>query len=304
MFGCCSAYFVRFIARPTRVGGASPAERVRGLVELTRPGNAIASGVLTFTGAFVADGSGILTDGSTVAIATVTTILATGAGMAINDYFDRYIDRINAPERPIPRGALTPRTVLVFSLILFAIAGVFAFLLPTLATAIAVVNLLALMTYTKLFKGLPGVGNVLDSYLGGSTFLFGAAAVGQLSAPVIVLFLLAALSTFAREVTKDVEDLAGDREEGLNTLPIAIGKQPALIIATVVLFVAVAASPAPYLLGTFGVAYLVIVTPAILVTLYAGYLSYTDPTGGQSLLKYSMYLSAAAFVIGRLTLLL
>ncbi|SIR87967.1 geranylgeranylglycerol-phosphate geranylgeranyltransferase [Haladaptatus litoreus] len=279
-------------------------ERARGLIELTRPGNAVTSGVLTFIGAFVADGGSILSDGGTVGAAVATTILATGGGMAINDYFDRDIDRINNPERPIPRGAVAPQTVLVFSFVLFAIAGVLAFMLPLLAAAIAVVNLIALVTYTEFFKGLPGVGNVLVSYLGGSTFLFGAAAVGQLSTPIVVLFLLAALSTFAREVIKDIEDLVGDREEGLNTLPIAIGERSALAMATAVLLVAIVASPVPYVLGTFGVAYLVIVAPAILVTLYAGYLSYTDPAESQSLLKYGMYISVAAFVVGRVTLLL
>ncbi len=112
----------------------------------------MASGVLTFTGAFVADGGTVLTDGAAAGAAVATTILATGAGMAINDYFDRDIDRINNPERPIPRGAVAPRTVLAFSFVLFAIAGVLAFMLPMLATAIAVVNFVALVTYTELLK--------------------------------------------------------------------------------------------------------------------------------------------------------
>ena len=131
------------------------------------------------------------------------------------------------------------------------------------------------------------MGNLLISYLGGSTFLFGAAAVGQLSASVVVLFLLAALSTFAREVIKDVEDLAGDREEGLQTLPIMIGRRPALGLAVAVLTVAVAASPVPYLRETFGLIYLVLVAPAVAVMLYSGYRSFDDPAGGQSLLKGS-----------------
>ncbi|WP_433632887.1 geranylgeranylglycerol-phosphate geranylgeranyltransferase [Halomicrococcus sp. NG-SE-24] len=282
----------------------SLAERVRGLVELTRPGNAIASGVLTFTGAFIAEGSGILTNSTAVIAATLTTILATSAGMAINDYFDRDIDRINNPERPIPRGAVAPNTVLGFSIVLFAISGALTFMLPTLAIAIAVVNLVGLVTYTKFFKGLPGMGNLLVAYLGGSTFLLGAAAVGQLSASVIVLFLLAALSTFSREVIKDVEDLAGDREEGLQTLPIMIGRRPALSLAMAVLIVAVAASPVPYLRETFGIAYLVLVAPAVVVMLYSGYRSFDDPASGQSLLKYGMYISAVAFIGGRITLLL
>jgi geranylgeranylglycerol-phosphate geranylgeranyltransferase len=147
------------------------------------------------------------------------------------------------------------------------------------------------------------VGNGLVAYLGGSTFLFGTAAVWPVDttvlASVVVLFLLAALSTLAREIVKDVEDVAGDREEGLNTLPIAVGERRALVLAAVLLVVAAVASPVPYLLGTFGVAYLVVVVPADLVMLYAGYEGFGDPTAGQSHLKYGMFLAAIAFVVGR-----
>ncbi|WP_424018341.1 geranylgeranylglycerol-phosphate geranylgeranyltransferase [Halorientalis pallida] len=277
-------------------------ERVRGLVELTRPVNAIAAGVLTFIGAFVAVGSSL--PAVPVLAALVATVLATGAGNAINDYFDREIDRINAPDRPIPRGAVSPRGALVFSAALFVIAVVLVLaLLPLLAIGIAVFNLLALITYTEVFKGLPGVGNALVAYLGGSTFLFGTAAVWPVDttvlASVVVLFLLAALSTLAREIIKDVEDVAGDREEGLNTLPIAVGERRALGLAAGLLVVAALASPVPYLLGTFGEAYLVVVVPADLVMLYAGYEGFGDPTAGQSHLKYGMFLAAVAFVVGR-----
>ena len=276
------------------------ADRARGFLELTRPANAVAAGVLTFIGAFVA---GIFTAHAALltGAAVLATVLAVGAGNAINDYFDRDIDRINAPERAIPRGAVSPRGALWFSVVLFAVAVVLVLALPVVGIAIAVVNLVALVTYTKLFKGLPGLGNALVAYLGGSTFLFGGAAVGNAGASS-VLFLLAALSTFTREVVKDVEDVAGDREEGLNTLPIAVGERTALLVGAAVLVVAVLASPIPFLQGTFGVAYLVMVLPADAAMLYAAYLSFRDPSGSQRLLKYGMFLAAAAFVVGRLAL--
>lgn len=275
-------------------------ERVRGLLELTRPGNAIAAGLLTFVGAFVADG---LTSALAIAAAVGATVLATGAGNAINDYFDRDIDRINRPDRAIPRGAVTPREALVFSLLLFAGAVVFALTLPLVAIAIAVVNLLALVAYTEFFKGLPGVGNLVVGYLGGSTFLFGGAAVGSLSGAVVVLFALAALSTVAREIVKDVEDVAGDRKEGLNTLPIAVGERSALGLAVGLLALALLASPLPYLRGTFGLPYLALVVPCDLLMGYAAVESFSDPSGGQRHLKYAMYLAAVAFVAGRVAVL-
>ena len=271
-------------------------ETGRGLLELTRPVNVIAASVLTAIGAFVA--GGITEEPFAVAAAVAATGLAVGAGNAINDYFDREIDRINPPDRPSPRGAVSPRGALAFSLVCFGAAVALAVTLPPAALAIAGINLAALVAYTEVFKGLPGVGNALVAYLVGSTFLFGAAAVGEM-APAVVLFLLSAIATLTREIVKDVEDLEGDREEGLNTLPIAIGERPALWVATGLLLVGVVASPLPYLLEYFDEAYLVVVVPAVAIMSYGAYESFTDPTAGQRYLKYGMFLAAVAFIVGR-----
>jgi geranylgeranylglycerol-phosphate geranylgeranyltransferase len=280
------------------VGNHGPAAALRGFVELTRPGNVVAAGVLTFTGSFVASGFGAAA--TPVAAAVAATIFATAAGNAVNDYFDRDVDRVNRPDRPIPRGAVTARAGGAFSGLLFLGAVVAAAALPITAIAIAVANLLALVAYTKLFKGLPGVGNVVVAYLTGSTFLFGGAAVGQVTEPtVVVLFALAALATLSRELIKDVEDIAGDRAEGLRTLPIVAGGSAALRAGAAVLAVAVAASAVPYLMGTFGLAYVAVVLPADVVMLDAVRRSFADPGTAQRRLKRGMFLAAVAFIVGR-----
>lgn len=280
------------------VGHHGSAAAIRGFVELTRPGNVVAAGVLTFTGSFVAGGAGVAA--GPVAAAVAATVFATAAGNAVNDYFDRDVDRVNRPDRPIPRGAVTARAGGVFSGLLFLGAVAAAAALPIVAVAIAVANLLALVAYTALFKGLPGVGNVVVAYLTGSTFLFGAAAVGEVTnAAVVVLFALAALATLSREIIKDVEDVTGDRAEGLRTLPIVAGESTALRIGAAVLAVAVAASAAPYLMGTFGVVYVAVVLPADVVMLDAIRRSFTDPGTAQRRLKAGMFLAAIGFIVGR-----
>lgn len=268
-------------------------------LELTRPINSVAAGGLTFIGGFVA--AGVRSHPVDLTVAVIATILATAAGNAINDYFDRDIDRINNPERPIPRGDVSARGALWLSIVLFIGAIALALTLPALAILIAAINLVGLVAYTEFFKGTPGAGNALVAYLGGSTFLFGAAAVTQV-VDGVVLFLLAALSTFAREVIKDVEDIEGDREEGLQTLPVAIGERRSLQVGLLVLLAAVLASPVPYLWGLFGLPYLVIVLPADVVMLGAGWRSFEDPATGQRWLKYGMFLAAGAFVVGRVSL--
>jgi geranylgeranylglycerol-phosphate geranylgeranyltransferase len=274
-------------------------DRLRGHVELTRPLNTLAAGLLAFIGAFVADG---VTAPQAVAAAVGATVLATGAGNAINDYFDREIDRRNRPGRPIPRGAVSPRGALVLAGVCFLGAIALAVTLPPIAIAIAVVNLLALLAYTELFKGLPGVGNLVVAYLTGSAFLFGGAAVGH-PWGAATLAMLAGLATLAREIVKDIEDVPGDRAEGLRTLPIVLGARPALVLAALALALAVLASPVPYLLGTFGVGYLLVVVPADCVMLAAIWRARVDAGTGQRWLKVGMYLAAVAFVVGRAVVL-
>ena len=281
-------------------GAGDPTDALAGLLELTRPGNAIAAGVLTFTGSFVA--AGFDADPVPVAAAVAATLFATAAGNAVNDYFDREIDRVNRPDRPIPRGAVTARMGLALSVLLFLCAVVAAASLPITAVAIAVANLLALVAYTRLFKGLPGVGNTVVASLTGSTFLFGGAAVGRVGDPaVVVLFALAALATLSREIVKDVEDVAGDRAEGLRTLPIVVGEGVALRVGAAVLAIAVAASAVPYLMGTFGLLYVGVVVPADAVMLDGIRRSFTDPAAAQRRLKRGMFLATAAFILGRAT---
>ena len=274
-------------------------QRVGGAIELTRPVNAVAAGVLTFIGAFV--GGGHLTVHAWIAV--VATILATGAGNGVNDYIDRDIDAVNVPDRPLPRGAISPRWALWQSGLFMLAAVLLALALPVAAIAIAIINLLALITYTSVFKGLPGVGNAVVAFLVGSTFLFGGAAVGGIEATG-VLFLLATLATLGREIIKDVEDVTGDRMEGLHTLPIAVGERWALTVAAGCLIAATVASPLPYVLGIFGIWYLVAVAPAILSMLFGVVRSFRDPGAGQRLIKLGMFVAVVAFVVGRIELLI
>ena len=270
---------------------------IGGYLELARVGNAVAAGALTFVGSFVASG---LDSPWAVALAVIATAAAPGAGNAVNDFFDRGIDAVNRPGRPIPSGRVSTRAAAAFAAALFLVATAAAVSLPIVALSIAVVNLLALLAYTQLFKGLPAVGNVVVAYLTGSTFLFGAAAVGPIAPPTWTLFGLAATATFAREVVKDVEDVAGDREEGLRTLPIVVGERPALALAAVAMGAAALASALPYVDGTFGAAYLVVVLPADAAMVGATAWGFRDPGSAQRWIKRGTFLAAAAFVVGRL----
>ncbi|MDY6764667.1 MAG: geranylgeranylglycerol-phosphate geranylgeranyltransferase [Halobacteria archaeon] len=268
--------------------------KVRSLIEITRPTNSLFGGVATLIGAYI---GGIVV--VPTVIASVVTIMGTGAGNAINDYFDAEIDEINRPDRPIPSGRVSGGEAVILSAILLAVALITTVVtLPPLAIAIGIVNLFALVGYSSHLKRKPFIGNLTVGYLTGSAFLFGGAAVGGIKF-TLVLFLLALLATLGREIVKDVEDMKGDMEVEAKTLPIIWGKKRSLSLATFFVVVAVALSPVPYFFEIFGLDYIVAVVPADLLLLAGIWASWGKPSKGQKLLKVGMFVAMFAFVAAR-----
>jgi len=264
-------------------------------VEIARPGNAVVGGVAALVGGYLGGSLGFA-----VGIAAAATVFGTGAGNAVNDYYDADIDAVNNPERPIPSGRLSRRGAALLALSFFVAALVLTVVfLPPLAIGIGVVNLVLLVGYSSHLKRMPLIGNVVVAYLTGSAFLFGGAAVEGVEFTVI-LFALAALANLGREIVKDVEDIEGDAEEGARTLPVVWGERRALAVDSVAVAVGVVLSPLPYFFfDEFGVEYLISVGAADIVFLEGTRRSWKSPSSGQKLLKIAMVVALVAFVVGR-----
>ncbi len=234
-------------------------------------------------------------------IVFLVVFLVSGAGNAINDYFDIRIDSINRPERPIPSGRVKLKEALYFSYLLFVLGTLLAFSINSVCGAISLFNSLLLIFYAKTLKGTPLFGNLSIGYLTGSTFLFGASVfgIGGLKA-LFVLFLLAALAITAREIVKDIEDMEGDRMEGADTLPLRLGAKKASYLAVLIGFLAVFLSPLPYLLSVLGSRYLYLVLLADLGFFAAIYqiLVRNNPTKSSKMFKIAMFFALLAFIAG------
>ncbi|MDY7081052.1 MAG: geranylgeranylglycerol-phosphate geranylgeranyltransferase, partial [Halobacteria archaeon] len=259
--------------------------KLKALIEVTRPANSLFGGVAALIGVFIAGFQPVEAHIVPATVAFSATALGTAAGNTINDYYDAEIDAVNNPKRPIPSGRLTRKEAFRLSTAMFftAVVIVIAFL-PTLAIAIGIVNLVALVGYSLHLKRMPFAGNATVGYLTGSAFLFGGAAVGGIEFTV-VLFLLASFATIGREIVKDIEDIEGDRKAGARTLPIVWGKRRSLVIASDFVIFAVILSPIPYAIDVFGLPYLVAIAPADLILLASVYLSWNSPEKGHRLMK-------------------
>jgi geranylgeranylglycerol-phosphate geranylgeranyltransferase len=230
----------------------------------------------------------------------ITVFLITGAGNAINDYFDAGIDAVNRPDRPIPSGRLKKESAHKFSIFLFAGGIVASYFIGTVPFLIAIFNSIILYLYAFSLKRKVFVGNLSVSYLTGSTFLFGGAGYGLKGIEATsVLFFLSMLATLAREIVKAIEDVEGDMLDGAVTLPIRIGERPSAYIASAVGLLAVLLSPLPYITGLFEYPYLLVVGIADIFFLYAVFLILKkNPSASSKYFKVAMFFALIAFIAG------
>jgi len=180
----------------------------------------------------------------------MTGFMLTAASMALNDYYDRAIDAINEPKRPIPSGAVTPKEALVFTGVLCAVGFAFAALTSLICFVVAIIAWMILMAYVTVGKrsGLPG--NFLVSTCVAIPFLYGSIALLDYVSLNVWLFAgMAFLSNTGREITKGIVDVKGDRAEGVKTLAVRYGENKAAIIASAFYISAVCLTPIPLLLN-------------------------------------------------------
>jgi geranylgeranylglycerol-phosphate geranylgeranyltransferase len=199
-------------------------------------------------------------------LAMVVVFLAGAGSMPFNDYFDRDVDIISHPNRPIPSKRLSPQETLYFSLLLLSLAAVFSMFINLLCFVIVLFSLGFLYCYEVFFKNQGFVGNIVVAFLSSMSFTFGGTAVGNPFASLLLSLLTFFLFT-GREILKDVQDVKGDLFSR-NTLPMRIGEKKSVLVASFFLLVAVLLSPLPYLLHQLRISYLIIIIMVDVLAFY------------------------------------
>jgi len=215
-----------------------------GFLRLIRPLNCLMMGFAVIVGASLVSA---LNFSINLLLGFVTSFTLTGASMAINDYYDREIDAINEPNRPIPSGAVSPKEALSFAFVLSLVGFVAALVTSISCFIVAVIAWVIFVAYTTKGKrtGLPG--NFLVSACVVIPFIYGGFVVENLKLPVILFAAIAFLSNTGREVTKGIVDVEGDKSQNINTIAVMFGDKTAAFMASVFLVLAVGLSPLPWL---------------------------------------------------------
>ena len=217
--------------------------KITGLLQLTRPLNCLMMGFAVIVGASLVSTLNFTTN---LLLGFVTAFSLTAASMAINDYYDREIDAINEPNRPIPRGDVSPKEALIFAVVLSIIGFIAAFETNMPSFIVAVIALIISITYITKGKGTGLPGNFLVSASVVIPFIYGGLTVGQIETSTLLFVAIAFLSNTGREVTKGIVDVEGDRSHNIKTIAVTYGERTAAVAAAVFSFLAVSLSPLPW----------------------------------------------------------
>jgi chlorophyll synthase len=157
---------------------------------------------------------------------------------AVNDWFDRHVDAINEPQRPIPSGRMPGRwglyVAIAWTVLSLAVAtglGLWGFL----AAALGLLLAWAYSMPPVRLKQNGWWGNLACgmSYEG-LAWITGAAVMAGGAIPEfrsILLALLYSMGAHGIMTLNDFKAIRGDREMGVRSLPVQLGAQRAALVA-------------------------------------------------------------------------
>ncbi|TRD11995.1 chlorophyll synthase ChlG [Erythrobacter insulae] len=155
--------------------------------------------------------------------------LVCGTSQAVNDWFDRHVDAINEPDRPIPSGRIGGKWGLYIALIGTLLSAAVAFALGMWVFVAGLVGLALAWGYSAppfRFKtsGWTGPAVVGFTYEGLSWFTGAAVMLGSLpAADVLMVIVLYSIGAHGIMTLNDFKAVEGDRETGLKSLPVTMG---------------------------------------------------------------------------------
>jgi chlorophyll synthase len=160
--------------------------------------------------------------------------LMTGYTQTLNDFYDREIDAINEPYRPIPSGAISIPQVVTQILVLLAGGLGIAYLLDRWAGHdFPILFCLTLLgTFVAYIYSAPPLKLKQNGWLGnyalGSSYIAlpwwaGHALFGQLNWTIVILTLIYSMAGLGIAVVNDFKSVEGDEKLGLKSLPVMFG---------------------------------------------------------------------------------
>ncbi len=195
-------------------------------------------------------GCGIFSSGRSIADHWPTALagvilagpLVCATSQAVNDWYDRHVDAINEPHRPIPSGRIPGRWGFIIACGWTFVSLAVACLLGRVVAVAATVGLALAWAYSApplRFKQNGWLGNAACALCyEGLAWVTGAAVMLGGNVPPLPSLVLAALYSAGAHgimTLNDFKSIKGDRQTGVSSLPVMLGPQSAAAVACLIM---------------------------------------------------------------------
>ena len=176
-----------------------------------------------------------------VAGVLLTGPLVCGTSQAVNDWFDRHVDAINQPERPIPSGRIAGRWGLWIAICGTLLSLFVASMTGPWVLAATCLGLACAWGYSApplRFKvsGIWGPAVVAMTYEGLTWFTGASVMAGALpAAHILIVLALYSFGAHGIMTLNDFKAVEGDRATGVRSLPVVLGIDRAAWLACIVM---------------------------------------------------------------------
>ncbi|CCU79094.1 (S)-2,3-di-O-geranylgeranylglyceryl phosphate synthase [Halanaerobium saccharolyticum subsp. saccharolyticum DSM 6643] len=234
-------------------------KKIKGLIELLRPELPFAAGISVIIGEIITLGK--LPSLSELFLGFMWGFLLSGSAMILNDFFDIEVDKINAPNRPLPSGLVSSNTAIVFTIIISLLGLVISFFINKAAILLYIIFWFIGFLYNWKLKEKGLLGNLFVSSSVAVTIILGAIAVGNpWNEAVLIFSLMLFVFDLGEEIAADAMDIEGDKKRNIKSIAILIGRQKALNISFLLFMIYIILSFIPVILNLFGISYLIIIS--------------------------------------------
>ncbi|MCW7506391.1 polyprenyltransferase [Leptospira levettii] len=133
----------------------------------------------------------------------LASICLYGGGVVLNDYFDRNIDSIERPERPIPSGKVSAHHALYLGIFLFCLGLLFSFLYSEISFIISILIVVFVITYNRFAKHHLVLGPIVMGLCRGLNLVLGMTILKSIpyslvSLSVLPIFYIAAITSISQ----------------------------------------------------------------------------------------------------------
>ncbi|OLS12970.1 MAG: (S)-2,3-di-O-geranylgeranylglyceryl phosphate synthase [Promethearchaeota archaeon CR_4] len=276
--------------------------KFRASLEIIRPVNALMGGIGVIVGAF-ASGFFIEPNWFDLILCYIIVFCVSAGGMIINDLTDIEIDKVNCPERVLPSGRLSIQTARIQFTLYLIVSLILAIITWNGSVIIIVVfGQIITIAYSIKLKRLGFLGNLCVSLVTAASILLGGALQNHLDIalwPTVVAFLC----NLGREITKGIDDYAGDSQAGVKTIAVRYGLKSAAILAVCFLIATLIVAFIPFILGYFNILFRVCLLGIGIVLIYVivQLLRYPTPENAHSMKTWEKIIMLAglmAFLLG------